>query len=268
MESEPQLMANRFATNALKFVLVGLFAGVLSGLFGIGGGTVIVPSLVLWMQFNQKMAAGTSVAAILPTAIVGTIVYAVAGNIDWVVAGALALGVIFGAQIGSLLLSKFPVALLQWLFIVFLLAVIVSLWIVVPARSDQVDVTVVTVPLLVVTGFATGVLSLLLGVGGGIIIVPVLMFFFGSNDLGAKGASLAMMIPGSISGTFGNWKKLNVDLRAAAFIGIAASLSVPIGALFAASLDPFWANAVFSVYLCVILIQLVFRRLRLRRTSE
>ena len=60
---------------------VGLAAGLLSGLFGVGGGTVIVPLLVLILGFDQRLASGTSLAAIVPTASVGVISYATTGSV-------------------------------------------------------------------------------------------------------------------------------------------------------------------------------------------
>lgn len=243
-------------------LLVGAAGGVLSGLFGIGGGTIIVPALALWLSMPQKLSAGTSVAAILPTAIVGAISYIIPGHVDWVAAVCLAVGVVVGAQVGTMLLARLPTGVIQWAFMVFLAGVIVSLWFVVPSREETIEVSVLMVIMLVLTGFVTGVLSGILGVGGGIVVVPVLMFFFGANDLQAKGTSLLMMIPGSISGTLGNLKRHNVDLRAAALVGVAACVFAPLGALFAAWIDPFWGNVAFSVYLLFILIQMLVRRLR------
>ncbi|MBL3688028.1 sulfite exporter TauE/SafE family protein [Leucobacter zeae] len=245
-------------------LLVGLAGGLMSGLFGIGGGTIIVPALALWLSMPQKLSAGTSVAAILPTAVVGATTYAVQGYVDWVAALCLAVGIVVGAQVGSHLLAKLPVGAIQWGFMVFLLAIIVSLWFVVPQRGDEIEITAVTVPLLAVTGFATGILSGVLGIGGGAVVVPVLMFFFGSDDLVAKGTSLLMMIPGSISGTLGNFRRQNVDLRAAAVVGIAACVFVPVGNFFAVAIDPFWGNVAFSLYLAFILGQMLFRKLRSR----
>ncbi|CAG7613151.1 sulfite exporter TauE/SafE family protein [Leucobacter soli] len=246
----------------VPLLFIGAAAGLLSGLFGIGGGTIIVPALVLWLGMNQRLAAGTSVAAILPTAVVGAISYAVQGHVDWIAAICLAVGIIAGAQLGSHLLVRLPVGVLQWGFMGFLAVVIVSLWFVVPARSDRIEVTLLTGALLVVTGFVTGILSGLLGVGGGIVVVPVLMFFFGSSDLIAKGSSLVMMIPGSISGTLGNLRRRNVDARAAVLVGLAACVCVPFGSLFAAWIDPFWGNLAFSAYLVLILVQMAVRKLR------
>ena len=248
--------------NPLALVAIGAAAGVLSGLFGIGGGTLIVPALVLWLGMSQRLAAGTSVAAILPTAIVGAITYGVQGNVDWVAAIALAVGIIAGAQLGSFLLAKLRVAVLQWSFMAFLAVVIVSLWFVVPSRDAQIELGLLTILLLGLTGFITGILSGLLGVGGGIVVVPILMFFFGSSDLIAKGTSLVMMIPGSLSGTLGNFRRGNVDLRAALFVGVAASAFVPVGAFLAAWVDPFWGNVAFSLYLIFLLAQLLVRQLR------
>lgn len=246
----------------VPLILVGLAAGLLSGLFGIGGGTIIVPALALWLGMPQKLAAGTSVAAILPTAVVGAISYAVQGNVDWIAAICLAVGIVIGAQLGTYLLARLPMGVIQWAFMVFLLVVIVSLWLVVPQRDDQIGIDWITGLLLVLTGFVTGVLSGVLGVGGGIIVVPVLMFFFGANDLVAKGSSLVMMIPGSISGTLGNLRRQNVDLRAALVVGIAASVCVPFSSVLATLLEPFLANVLFSLYILFIVLQMLVRKLR------
>lgn len=255
-------MTSQLRPNALALVAIGLAAGLLSGLFGIGGGTIIVPALALWLGMSQKLAAGTSVAAILPTAVVGAASYAIQGNVDWIAALCLAIGIVAGAQLGTYLLARLPVSTIQIAFMVFLGVVIVSLWIIVPQREDQIGISALSAVLLVFTGLVTGVLSGVLGVGGGVIVVPVLMFFFGANDLAAKGSSLVMMIPGSISGTLGNWRRNNVDLRAALYVGLAASVCVPFSSVLATLLDPFLANALFSLYLAFILGQMIYRRVK------
>lgn len=71
----------------MVLVIVGMIVGLLSGMFGIGGGTVIVPALV-WLGLSQRHAAATSMLAIVPTSISGVISYAHNGNVDW---GAAAL---------------------------------------------------------------------------------------------------------------------------------------------------------------------------------
>lgn len=252
----------------LPMALIGLVGGLLSGLFGIGGGVIIVPALVLLLMMPQRLAAGTSVAAILPAAIVGAISYAVQGNVDWGAGIMLAIGIVVGSQLGSMLLAKLPVGFLQWLFLGFLLVIIVSLWFVVPQRDSVIEMTVLTGAMLILTGLITGILSGLLGVGGGIIVVPILMFFFGANDLVAKGTSLLMMIPGSLSGTLANWKRKNVDLRAAAAVGIAASLASPLGSMIAVRLEPFWANVAFSAFLVFIFGQMLFRKIKALRAER
>lgn len=252
-------MAPEIRPKAHFLILIGIAGGLLSGLFGIGGGTIIVPALAIWLSMPQKLSAGTSVLAILPTAAVGATTYALQGHVDWVAAICLALGMIVGAQVGAYLLHKLSVDVVQWAFMIFLAAIVVTLWFVVPSRDASIDMDFLTVSMLVITGFITGILSGILGVGGGVVVVPVLMFFFGANDLIAKGTSLLMMIPGSISATLGNLRRQNVDFRAAAFVGLAACLFVPLGSLFAGWIDPFWGNVAFSLYLVFILTQMMVR---------
>lgn len=236
---------------------IGLFAGFLSGMFGIGGGIVIVPLLALAAGFPRRLAAGTSLTAIVPAAIVGVGSYAVAGNVDWVVALILVAGSVVGAQVGAHLLHKLPVPAIRWSFIVFLLAVAVSLFFVVPSREADLQLGVLPIIGLIVLGFITGVLSGILGVGGGIVVVPILILLFGQSDLVAKGTSLAMMIPTAISGTIGNLRRKNVDLVAAAVVGLSASVTTALGAAAAAALDPRTASIVFAVFLAALIVRLV-----------
>jgi uncharacterized membrane protein YfcA len=244
---------------------IGLAAGLLSGLFGVGGGTVIVPLLVLLLGFDQRLAAGTSLAAIVPTATVGVIAYASHGSVAWIPALLLAAGAIFGAQIGTWLLPRISQTALRWAFVAFLVLVIVMLFVVVPSRDSELELTWLSGAALVVLGLGTGVVSGLIGVGGGVIVVPVLMLGFGTSDLVAKGTSLLMMIPAAISGTFGNVRRRNVDLVAAAVIGGAACTTTALGAWIATLLDPFVASILFAMFLAFIAVQMAVRAVRGRK---
>lgn len=261
-ESAPRPRNARFVLTCLG---VGLLAGLLSGLFGVGGGTVIVPLLVLILGFDQRLAAGTSLAAIVPTATVGVISYAVHGSVAWIPALILALGAVVGAQIGTWLLPRMSLTVLRWAFVAFLGVVIVSLFLVIPSRDAELPLTVLTVTGLVVLGVITGVLAGLLGVGGGIIVVPALMILFGTSDLVAKGTSLLMMIPTAVSGTVGNIRRRNVDLVAAALVGGAACTTTALGAWIATLVNPLTGNILFAAFLAVIAVQMAMRAVRGRR---
>jgi len=75
------------------------------------------------------------------------------------------------------------------------------------------------------------------------------------------------MIPGSISGTLGNMRRKNIDLRAALIVGIAASVCVPFSSLLATLLDPFVGNVLFSLYILFLLGQMLFRKLRSKKNG-
>lgn len=247
------------------FIGIGLLAGLLSGLFGVGGGTVIVPLLVLLLHFDQRLAAGTSLAAIVPTASVGVISYATTGSVAWIPAIILAVGAVVGAQIGTRLLPRISQTALRWGFVGFLVVVIVSLFLVIPSRDAAFELSWLSGVALIGVGIGTGILAGLIGVGGGVIVVPVLMLAFGTSDLVAKGTSLLMMIPTAISGTVGNIRNRNVDLVAAAFIGISACTTTALGAWLATIVDPTLGNMLFAAYLVVIAVQMAIKAIRGRK---
>ncbi len=261
----PAARAARTPRFFISTIGIGLAAGLLSGLFGVGGGTVIVPLLVLLLRFDQRLAAGTSLAAIVPTATVGVISYAAHGSVAWIPALILAAGAVAGAQLGTWLLPRLSVTLLRWGFVAFLVVVIVMLFVVIPSRDAELPLTVGTGFALAAVGIVTGILAGLLGVGGGVIVVPALMLGFGASDLVAKGTSLLMMIPTAISGTIGNARRRNVDLLAAVLIGGAACATTALGAWLATSIDPFLGNVLFAAFLVFIAAQMAVRAVRGRR---
>jgi len=85
--------------------LIGLVGGVTSGLFGVGGGVVMVPALMFFLKMDIKMAVGSSLAVIIPTALSGTLKHHAQGNVDWRAAASLIPMAIIGGYLGALLVT-------------------------------------------------------------------------------------------------------------------------------------------------------------------
>jgi len=87
--------------NYLAIALVGLVSGVISGLFGVGGGIVMVPAMHFLLKLNFKMAVGTSLAIIVPTAVMGATKHYALGNVNWKMALLIAPLAILGSWVGA-----------------------------------------------------------------------------------------------------------------------------------------------------------------------
>ena len=107
--------------------VLGLLGGVLSGLFGVGGGILFVPVLVLVLGLTQVHAEATSLLAILPTVIAGAWQQHRYGNVDWRAALLVGLGSIAGVEGGVQLAKALPEEMLRRLFAVFMLVVAANL---------------------------------------------------------------------------------------------------------------------------------------------
>ena len=110
-------------TDTVRAAFLGVGAGFIGGLFGVGGGLVIVPGLVLWVGFTQHRSHATSLAAIVASASAGLAPFAVRGEVAWDTAGLLATGAIVGAYIGAGIAHRIPAV---WLARAFVLLVLVS----------------------------------------------------------------------------------------------------------------------------------------------
>ena len=252
----------------LLLILIGGIGGVLSGAFGVGGGIVMVPLLITLARMNQRNASATSLVAIIPAAIAGSISYAVAGQVDLVAAILIAAGGIVGSLIGSRLLRALPIRWLRWLFIALLVVVAVRLFFEVPARAGVIALTPVSIPGLVVLGLVMGIASGLFGIGGGVIVVPVLVALFGAGDLLAKGTSLVAIIPGAITGTIANARAGLVDVVDGSIVGVTAAAASFGGVAIASALSPQLGIVLFAVLLLAATAQLVVRAIRAERSRS
>jgi uncharacterized membrane protein YfcA len=105
----------------LTFVLIGALGGIASGLFGVGGGIVVVPALIYWAGFTQHRATGTSLAVLLPPiGLAATIEYYRHGNVDVRAAVLLAASMFAGAWVGAYFANQMKGPHLRLLFGVFL----------------------------------------------------------------------------------------------------------------------------------------------------
>jgi hypothetical protein len=111
----------------VKLALTGTAAGLFSGLLGVGGGVVIVPLLVLWLDYDERQATGTSLAAIVVIAAIGTIAQGGYGNVD--VTKGLLVGVpaVGGVLLGTWLQQRVPSQIIGLLFAGLLIGVAVDL---------------------------------------------------------------------------------------------------------------------------------------------
>jgi uncharacterized protein len=116
---------------------VGVAAGFLAGLLGIGGGIIMVPAMVLLFGFDQHVAQGTSLLVIIPAAAAGSWTHYRRGRLDLRVAAFVAAGGVVGAVVGSLSALSLEDALLQRLFAVILFVVAVRMFLRRPAPDDE-----------------------------------------------------------------------------------------------------------------------------------
>ena len=242
----------------LLVIATGVGAGFLSGLFGVGGGLVIVPALTAVLGMDQRRASATSLAAIIVTAAVGSGTYALHGEVSWAGGALLVVGALAGSQVGGWLL-RLPAPSLPWILIGFTLFVIVSQYLQVPTREGIVSLTPASCALLILVGVCAGILSGLVGVGGGSVIVPGMELAVGAGDLIARGTSLLVMIPTGIAGTVTNLRHRMVDLRVGLIVGASAAATAPAGRLVATLVSPSVGAILFNIFLLSIIASTILK---------
>jgi uncharacterized protein len=239
-----------------RIVAVGVIAGFTSGLFGVGGGIIIVPALVMVARFPHKLATGTSLGAIVPISVAGIVGYATAGEVDWAAAACVSVGAVAGAVAGTRWLLRISTPVLQLGFATAMVLTAAKMFVDDGSGAGRSDLTLGMALALVALGLASGILAGLLGVGGGIIIVPVLTLVFGLPHVLAKGTSLAVILPTAVIGTARNRQSRLTALRPAAVVGLAGIGSAYVASRLSIGLDPGLSQALFAGLVAVAAVRL------------
>lgn len=230
--------------------LTGAGGGLFSGLTGVGGGAVMVPLMTGVLKMRQHTAHGTSLVVIVFAAGASAAVYAVGEGIRWGLVAALLPASLAGAYVGARFVQRVPAARLRQIFGLFVFAVGLRL-----LAFAQVD------PLLSAhgardagagagIGFAGGLLSGALGVGGGAIFVPALVLLLGVRQHDAQGVSLCVITAAAAMGAFTHYRHGSLDAAASRWIVPFAVPAGMAGAYAASWLDAATLQRIFAV-VCV-----------------
>jgi len=222
---------------------IGALAGLAAGLLGVGGGFLIVPLLTLWARTDQHRATGTSLAAILPIALVAAGTYYFGSGspqTDLPVAASLVIGGTVGVVAGGLAAQKVSDRVLRGF--VAILLFLAGLKYAYDAGFGAIPTLHATAPaglgieeyvVLALCGLGIGVLGGLAGLGGGVFIVPLLVIGFGLSQRIAQGTSLIAVIPTAAIGAIIHEANGEVDVRSAAVIAAAGVPAAIVGSLLA-----------------------------------
>jgi uncharacterized membrane protein YfcA len=259
----------------LIYLGFGSVAGILSGLFGIGGGVVIVPFLAVWFQslhFPENsimlMAVATSLATIVATSISAVVAHHRRGAIAWPTVIKLAPGLFVGAIFGSLIARVLPVAVFKLFFGFFMLQI--ALRMLLPKQGHSLAPISITRGRLIRTSLLIGTVSSILGIGGGTLTVPFLSRC-GCTIRQAVAISSASGFPIALAGVATyiilGFHKSGVPspslgyVYLPAFSGIVTSsvLFAPLGAHLAHNLPVALLNRCFAVVMIMVGVKLLWQ---------
>jgi len=260
------LPGNEILTLAIALVVAGGVTGLLAGLFGVGGGAIIVP--ILYQTFivigvpdavRMPLTVGTSLAVIIPTAITSYLAHRKKGAVDEIALRLWALPCVCGVVLGSAVATFAPAALFKIVFAAVSAAIGIRLLV---GKSEAALSTDLPGPLpMRIIGFVIGVLSALMGISGGMLTnITMLMFGRSIHQAVATSAGLGVFIsiPGAIGYALAGWPHVSelppfslgyVSLPGAILLAAMGMWVAPFGARLAHAIARRRLELAFAVYL-------------------
>ncbi|RDU57375.1 sulfite exporter TauE/SafE family protein [Helicobacter sp. MIT 99-5507] len=235
--------------------IYGIAAGILAGIFGIGGGTLIVPAMIFF-GFDIKNAIGISAMQMIFSSVYGTYLNIKAKMLNFEIAKFVAAGGLLGAAF-----SGFVVDALQpiYLEVAFILICIYSLFKNLKQKSE-IKSQKNNIPkefVLFIVGFVTGIFAISLGIGGGLIIVPAIAYYLNIPTKQIVPVSLFFVIFSSLSGTISLAINGYANYKEGLIVGIFSLIGVYIGTKINKKIsNRFHKNAVTILYLIVLAVMI------------
>ncbi|MGC9066395.1 MAG: sulfite exporter TauE/SafE family protein [Candidatus Ratteibacteria bacterium] len=245
----------------IESLLTGLVAGFICGLTGMGGGTIYVPIFYFLFDFSIKKAIGTSLMVIFISSVFAFLTHLKGGQINFKMALFLIISGIIGAQAGSAITAKLPDNAVKIFFICLTIVLSFNMWRDrknhVGSGPAQIDLSPVK---LILIGFTGGMISGMGGVGGAIILVPLLHLYAGVPINICIGTTLSVVMFNSLSGAAGYLYHGLVDVQTGALTGLAAIFTAIAGAKVSMKTPTRKLRKIFSVILLMAGLAVVFWR--------
>ncbi|MDF1880007.1 sulfite exporter TauE/SafE family protein [Sulfurimonas sp. MAG313] len=209
----------------IELVFLGMAVGVLSGFFGIGGGTILVP-ILLFMGYDIKTAIGISVVQMVFSSLYGSFLNFKKGSLEFDTVLSIGIGGFIGALFSGWVVSIVPAQTLEYIFLGFVMIALARMAYT-PATYTQ--SRSIHPAFLFLIGCALGVFAISIGVGGSILLVPILVGFLHFEIKKAISAGLFFVVFSSISGLISFSLVGHIQYLDGIIIGMASLVGVYLG---------------------------------------
>lgn len=273
------------AVNAVFIILLGFGVGVLSGMFGIGGGFLTTPLLIFY-GIPPTVAVASATTQITGASVSGAMVHMRRGGVDLKMAGVMTVGGFFGSVVGAavfrvlqasgqidVVISFLYVLILGWIGVIMLKDALIALGIIARKEDQKAPAPrhnrwIASLPLRwrfyssglyisplapLAIGFGAGVLTVLMGIGGGFIIVPAMIYLLGMPTRVVIGTSLAMVLSVSAATTMVHAVTTRaVDIVLAALLLVGGVIGAQYGALLTLRIKPDFLRLALAVIILLV----------------
>lgn len=261
---------------SIIFLLAGAFTGILSGLLGIGGGVIFVPLQILIFQLmgvpldiQMKLAVGTALAAIIFTSLSASIGHSRRGSIFWQIIYEMGLGIILGAILGAILARIMPAKLLEVIFGIGIIGLGFYFFLL-HAHHEEVPMELPNYFVINILGFLIGTISAMIGLGGGTLTVPTLLYLkvpfrktLGTANVVSCIVSffgvIPFLIPGLEHGQIYEYSLGYVYFPSLIPLAIGAVLAAPFGVQLAHRIPRRILKPIFAILLMIVGLVMIFR---------
>lgn len=244
-------------TEIIIFFVIGCLGGVLSGLLGIGGGVVLIPLLTYWGGLDINSAAAVSMIFIIFASISGIIGHNRMGNINRQIGIVMGLSSVIGSFIAAYFSGLISEMALQTVFMLVIIFAVVMLLFKEREHDGEKQVEIKTIPTVMI-GLLKGALTGMLGVGGGFIIVPLMVYLLSLPIHHAVGTSLVVNFLSALAGIAGKSAGVSLSLGPAWWVIVGAIPSAQVGCWLASQTRPYLMRYLLLVLLVVIFISMSY----------
>ncbi len=239
----------------IELILLGIGVGLLSGFFGIGGGTILIPILLI-LGFATKEAIGISVVQMVFSSIYGSYLNNKKGSLDVPMVATIGLGGFIGALLSGFIASNVDDKILEIIFLAFASFALLRMFFKIEEDRTQKEANRAV---LFFIGFFIGAISMTVGVGGGLLLVPVLVGFLHVELKKAVSAGLFFVVFSSVSDIISHGLSRDIDFYSGIIIGLASLIGVYIGIVLKDSVDSVLQKRLLVGFYLLIVVYLIDR---------